>query len=139
MDTAKARYGTAQAAAANGAATPAAAAGKMATIAARAIPTHMRAATRTPATALETGENGLTVPKASIDTGAAAASAANPVAKAPENGGGSHRRRPNSMGGPRTAMPATARYDSLNDSEWAPAGLAATAAQNTTAKVASAG
>jgi len=111
MSERSARYGRAHAVAASGAAN-----GKAATTSEPAMPAHISAATRSPATALVSGENGLSAPKAATDSGAVAASAAKPAATAPDAGGGAQRRRLSSKPGPRTASPATARYDSLNDS-----------------------
>lgn len=106
-----ARYGRAQANAASGAAN-----GSAATAIDPAMPAHISAATRSPAIALVSGEAGLSAPNAATESGAVAASAAKPAATAPDAGGGAQRRRLSSKQGPRTASPATARYDSLNDS-----------------------
>jgi len=130
--TTSARYGRPHAKAARGAAD-----GMMATSAAPATPAHMRAVTSRPAAALVAGENGLSVPNVTMESGAVAASAANPVATGPESAGGSQRRRPNSYGLPKTAMPATARYDSLNESACALSGRSARATANTIDSVAS--
>ena len=73
-----------------------AAIGRAATMAAPAMPLHINAATRRPAAALVIGEKGLSLPNVTMDRPAVAASAASPVASAPETGGGSQRRRPNS-------------------------------------------
>ena len=56
----------------------------------------MRAVTRRPATALQSGDKGLSVPKATTESGAVAARAAKPAARAPDTGGGSHRLSRNS-------------------------------------------
>lgn len=56
----------------------------------------MRAVTKGPAMALQRGDSGLSVPKASADRGAVAARAAKPAATAPDAGGGSQRLRANS-------------------------------------------
>lgn len=92
-----------------------AAKGSRATSNAAAIPAHMSAVTRRPASALVAGDQGLMVPKASIESGAVAARAAKPVAMAADKGGGNQRRKEKSKDGPNTAIPATARYDSLKD------------------------
>lgn len=115
----------------------AAAAGTAATITAAASPQYISADTRGPASALVSGEKGFSVPKVTIDSGAVAARAANPIATAADTGGGSQRRRRNSNEGAASAMPATARYDSLNDSAWTLAGSSATAAQNASDSTAS--
>lgn len=86
------------------------------------IPVYISAATSGPASALATGEIGLSAPNTSTDSGAVAASAPKPAAIAPDTGGGSQRRSVNSQTGATTASPAIARYDSWNDSECALAG-----------------
>lgn len=116
-----------------------AAAGTAATSAAAAMPQYISAETRGPAIALVSGENGFSVPKVSIDTGAVVANAASPIATAPDTGGGSQRRRRNSNEGAANARPATARYDSLNDSAWTLAGSTTTAALNVSANTGSGG
>lgn len=103
------------------------------------MPQYISAETRGPATALVSGEKGFSVPKVNIDSGAVAANAASPIATAPDTGGGSQRRTRNSNEGAASAMPATARYDSLNDSAWTLAGSTTTAAQNVSASIDSGG
>jgi hypothetical protein len=61
-----------------------------------ARPAHIKKVTRIPASALVSGENRLSDPKVSIESGAVATKAAKPMAIAPESGGGSHLRRQNS-------------------------------------------
>ncbi|OHD15696.1 MAG: hypothetical protein A2Y38_10640 [Spirochaetes bacterium GWB1_59_5] len=106
-------------------------------MAAPAIPAYISAVTSSPAAALVTGEKGLSVPKVMTDNGAVAARAARPVAMAAAPGGGSQRRSPNSQAGPRAAIPATARYDNLNDRAWALCGQSATAITKTVDRVTS--
>jgi|GEM_PF-3918800 len=100
-------------------------------------PDHINAATSAPAAALDSGENGLRTPNVATDSGAVADSAAKPADSAPDAGGGAQRLSPSSKPGPSAASPATARYDSLNDSAYALSGLSATAMTNARASVAS--
>lgn len=134
ISAASALYGMQQTKETTGAAT-----GSTATMAAPARPAHISTVTRTPAAALVIGEKGLSVPNASRVSGAVAASAARPVAIAAESGGGSQRLRVNSRAGPRSAMPETARYESLNDRVCALSGQMATEAQNVSARMVNGG
>jgi hypothetical protein len=76
---------------------------------ARKAPSHMRQATRSPATAETRGAKGFSLPKTSIDRGAVAAREARPTASTPDRTGGIQRLMKKSTPGEKAAMPATAR------------------------------